>query len=265
MKNFSLAANNTAFSLKKAYIMALASKLAYESEKSITGIIEHQGLQSVFINNNQTDTQAFIAHNTNCIVIAFRGTKNFHDCIIDAGICKVNTTHGRVHAGFNRALDSVWDQIMQIVSTVKTHNQPIWITGHSLGAALAVLTAARLSYLINQPEQPQINGLYTFGQPRVGDAVFITALELFINERYFRLVNDNDIVTRIPDRFNQYQHGGILKFFDTKGILQDDISYWSEFLERIKGDLDQKIALIPSCIEHHSIDRYIKNLIKNVG
>ena len=131
--------------------------------------------------------------------------------------------------------------------------------------ALAVLTAARLSYLINQPEQPQINGLYTFGQPRVGDAVFITALELFINERYFRLVNDNDIVTRIPDRFNQYQHGGILKFFDTKGILQDDISYWSEFLERIKGDLDQKIALIPSCIEHHSIDRYIKNLIKNVG
>jgi len=243
--------------------MAMASKLAYESEKTITGIIEHQGLQSVFINNNQTDTQAFIAHNTNCIVIAFRGTKNVHDCIIDAGICKVNTPYGRVHAGFNRALDSVWDQIMQIVSTIQTHNQPIWITGHSLGAALAVLTAARLSYLINQPEQPKINGLYTFGQPRVGDAAFIAALEIHRRSDYFRFVNDNDIVTRIPNRFNQYQHGGTLKFFDASGTLQDDISYWAEFLERIKGDLDQKIALLPSCIEHHLIDHYITNINKN--
>ena len=243
--------------------MALTSKLAYQSQQTITSTIKSQGLKTIFINNNPTDTQLFIAYDKDNIFISFRGTKDFGDWIINAGISFTRITHGRVHAGFNRALDSVWDQIIQILVAIQTTGQSIWITGHSLGGALAVLTAERLTYFVDPIRQWKLNGLYTFGQPRVGDIDFVTALELKIKDRYFRLVNDNDIVTRIPDRFNKYQQSGILKFFDSRGVLHDDMSYWSEFLERIKGDLDQKIALLPSCIEHHLIDHYIANINKN--
>ena len=141
----------------------------------------------------------------------------------------------------------------------------LWITGHSLGGALAVLAAARLALDIDKSIYKSINGLYTFGQPRVGNRVFVKALDEEIKPRYFRFVNDNDIVPRVPDRLNQYQEGGSIRFFDAQGNLHEDIGFWFNFLERIKGSFEQKRDMIPSFIEHHFIDKYIANIEKNLN
>jgi triacylglycerol lipase len=170
-----------------------------------------------------------------------------------------------VHKGFDKALDSVWSQITKTLEKVHQYGQPLWITGHSLGGALAVLAAARLALDIDQNVYKSINGLYTFGQPRVGDRALVTALDDEIKPRYFRFVNDNDMVPRVPDRLNQYQDGGSISFFDSQGSLHHDVSFWFAFLERIKGSYQQKLDMIPSFIEHHFIDKYIANIERNLN
>ncbi len=69
----------------------------------------------------------------------------------------------------------------------------LWITGHSLGAALATLLAASLD-----GPGPRIQGVYLFGSPRVGDDPFVQAY----NRRYaritYRISNTSDVVTSVP-------------------------------------------------------------------
>lgn len=264
MSNLSIEPNSTQFSLKNAYALALASKLAYESENQIRDKLTEQGFNTEFINEPTTDTQLFIAHNNNAVIIAFRGTEKFKDWLTNAGIDFRVTVHGRVHKGFDQALDSVWNQITGTLERVQQNAQPLWITGHSLGGALAALAAARFCLDIDQEVYKSVNGLYTFGQPRIGDRSFVKTLDNEIKSRYFRFVNDNDLVPRVPDRLNQYQEGGSIRFFDSKGILHEDVSFWFAFLERIKGSFEQKRDMIPSFIEHHFINKYIANIENNL-
>ncbi len=258
--------NSAQFSLKNAYALALASQLAYESKDAIRLALLKQGFQTEFIDEPSTNTQLFIAHSGNAIVIAFRGTEatEIKDWLTDAGFEFQNTAHGRVHKGFDNALDSVWDKIVTVLNKVHQYGQPLWITGHSLGGALAVLTAARLVLDLDSNIYKSIHGLYTFGQPRVGDSEFVKALDDEIKPRYFRFVNDNDIVPRVPIRLNQYKDSGTICFFDAEGNLCDDPSFWFQFLERIKGDFNQKLDMIPSFIEHHFIKEYIANIENNI-
>jgi triacylglycerol lipase len=270
MINISFQPNITQFSLDNAYALALASKLAYGSQEKVRIKLIEQGFKVAFIDKPDPhkankDTQLFIAHSGTAVVMAFRGTEKLKDWLTNAQFDFQNTPNGRVHKGFDDALDSVWNQIIQTLADVHQYGQPLWITGHSLGGALAVLAAARLVLDIDPNIYKSVHGLYTFGQPRVGDRTFVKTLDNEIKPRYFRFVNDNDIVPRVPVRLNQYQHGGSMRFFDSTGILQDDIGYWLRFLERIEGSFEQKLDMMPSFIEHHAIDKYIGNIEKNMN
>ena len=134
--------------------------------------------------------------------------------------------------------------------------QPLWITGHSLGGALATLAAARFALEMDKP----VRGIYTFGQPRVGDREFARIFDAELKQRFFRFVNNSDIVTRIPTRELFFSHVGSLRFFDSNGDIFDDVSWWQEFLETIKGTLKQHIDLIPANIGNHKMERYIQNI-----
>ncbi|WP_445369263.1 lipase family protein [Methylomonas sp. BW4-1] len=270
MKQLTIEPNNTQFSLPNAYALALASKLAYAKEAEVLNKLSVQGFNGRFIDaskiaGSSQDTQAFIAHSGSVIVIAFRGTEKVpEDWCADAKMAFRTTPHGNIHTGFDDALDAIWDTLVDTLESVHQYGQSLWLTGHSLGGALAVLAAARLTLDIDRRIYKSINGLYTFGQPRVGDRRFVSELDQALKPRYFRFVNDNDIVPRVPDRLNQYQEGGSICFFDSEGKLHEDVGYWFKFMERIKGSLNQKLDLIPSFIEHHFIDHYIQNIEKNL-
>ena len=68
---------------------------------------------------------------------------------------------GRVHQGFRDVFMEISGQLDELVR-VATPDQKLWLTGHSLGGALATLAAAHL-------EGARVQGLYTYGCPRVGD------------------------------------------------------------------------------------------------
>lgn len=247
---------NTRFSLKNAYALALCSKLAYESEKVIQDKLAQHGFSSIFI--ERKETQAFIAYNDFALVLSFRGTSHIQDWMTNSDLLlsSIRSGVGKVHTGFLHALYVVWDDILRIIADVQNNAQPFWITGHSLGAALATLAAACFTLEMDKP----ISGVYTFGQPRVGDRDFARLFNAELGQRFFRFVNNSDIVTRIPTRELFYSHVGSLRFFDSKGDLHDDVSFWQAFLEGVRGTLKDQIDLIPSNAEYHTIQNYIQNI-----
>ncbi|MCU1329273.1 MAG: lipase class 3 [Bryobacterales bacterium] len=124
------------------------------------------------------------------------------------------TSGAKVHDGFGKALGAVWGTIGVLPERLQNlGNKSVWITGHSLGGALAELCAARAVIDAGIPVQ----GVYTFGQPRVGDGTFATAVENAIGDRIFRHVNHRDIVPRVPGFGMLYRHYGTQIYFDKDG------------------------------------------------
>jgi hypothetical protein len=88
--------------------------------------------------------------------------------------------------------------------------EALYITGHSLGAALAALTAAMIFTNSKYAGiRDKVRGVYTFGQPLIGDKVFCDTCQDLFGERTFRHVYERDVVPELPPRLygNFYTFG----------------------------------------------------------
>jgi triacylglycerol lipase len=138
----------------------------------------------------------FIAKNENKIFIVFRGTKTPKEWISNLTISMKEyfiPSYGNVHEGFLEVYNSIKETIDKNKAIIAGNNK-IFVTGHSLGAALATLSLPDIE--INHGKK--IDALYTFGSPRVGDALFVRKFDGIFENRSFRVVNTSDVVTSIP-------------------------------------------------------------------
>ena len=150
------------------------------------------------INDKKSGTQYFLRKEKDILWITFRGTDSPKDWKTDLTFWKKTIPYDnvksniRVHTGFINAYKTkgVRDKILQEI-TDGTHY--IKITGHSLGAALAVLCAVDIEY--NFPDRDI--EVFLFGCPRVGNRAFITSYNKRVNKTV-RIENGNDIVTKLP-------------------------------------------------------------------
>lgn len=255
MSDFDFDPQTREYSKVNAYWLGCASQLAYRSagkqEKAlkIWGLQRNRGF-------DDGDTQAFAAENDKMIILAFRGTEpdNIVDWITDLDAFLTAGPVGRVHEGFLAALNHVWPELWAYVHNHR-RGRALWITGHSLGGALAVLAASKLLLERQEP----INGLYTFGQPRVGDFQFANAVETACKSFYFRYVNNKDVVPRVPLRTMRYADAGTLKYFDENGKQGDEPGWWLDRLaERLTGDLTD--VLVPEGLVDHDMAAYVAGL-----
>jgi len=258
--------NTTQYHPENAFSLGQSSKLAYEAPALIEARCMEWGLHRVrFIESSQAskrDTQLFVAANDTQVVVAFRGTepKKLQDWLADANTVLINGPFGgRVHAGFSLALDSVWEPMLAAVLEFQDQGQSLWFTGHSLGAALAALAVARLR---DERDKP-VHGLYTFGQPRIGDRAFERAYNQDNRSRSFRFVNNNDVVTRVPTRLMGFSHIGTFLYFDHKRELQTDLHFWYQLLDRIEGRIDDLGKIGTDGLKDHFMDAYLAGLEKN--
>ena len=213
--------NATSFNIINAWWLAEASTLVYADEDFVRPRFCKAGLPQVRFFDKQS-TQCYVANNDQFAIIAFRGSeiwkrkgkfnfnKIFADLKADVDIRLTDWPGGgKVHRGFKEALDEVWPDLSAYIKRLDDKGCKIWITGHSLGAALAILAADRYG---------KAQGVYTFGSPRVGDGAFKKNFEV----EAYRFVNNKDLATRVPPG-GRYKHVGGIKFIDGDGKIHDHV------------------------------------------
>lgn len=217
----------------RAMEMAEVAHIAYQDVDSVVQKMHDRGYDKFYYFDRE-DTQAFLIGNAKSLILIFRGTepKSVQDWITNSQIAKVKACSGRVHAGFWNSCQSVWSEIESEVQRLRQQlpsPPPLFLTGHSLGGALAILAAAQLNLCGHQ-----VNGVYTFGCPRIGDRHFAMQYNRKLYDCTFRLVNHRDIVAQLPPNELGYTHVGQLVYFDATGIRrispfpQDNDFGWAE-------------------------------------
>jgi len=258
----------TQYDPRNALWLGQAAALAYDMPDQACQQLATAGLDRfTLLVNTTTDTQGYIAGNDDMVLIAFRGTvaSKFKDWLTDLDAVHVAGPQGQVHKGFyERGLLSVWDQLAAALPAYQCKNQPIWLTGHSLGAAIADLAAAEL---ITRKLVASINGLYTFGQPRAGNSSFSVWLNSQMLACSFRFVHDNDIVPHVPLAAMAYQHNGTFIHFDANDVIHTEESVWSRLKDALAGRVEDlwQHGIVPPEIEDHFIANYIDALQKNIA
>lgn len=188
--------NRAYYSDRTSYVMASMAKLAYEpfetsdvELKLFISKLDSGGFQLVEV-FSVVETQAFLAHNGKYAVLAFRGTEaKWQDIQSDIRTKRERTDSGKIHAGFHDAYALVGDKIKAKLADVSDY--PLYITGHSLGGALATVATQDLE---KSGYKDQIAACYTYGSPRVGNADF----DENIRSPVYRIINFIDIVTFVP-------------------------------------------------------------------
>jgi len=248
------------FNLGIARALAECSSIVYDDDKEkAKGVLQGKyGMEWVQFFRNE-DTEALITYNKDALVFAFRGTSSMQDALTDIKIKLIDDkgSKGKIHEGFKTGLDKVWNQVWNTIGR-KRSKRSIWITGHSLGGALALTAAARLQFEKTQ----SINGLYTFGQPRVGNSDFTNACNKAFGNHYYRFVHNNDVVPRVPLRLMGFEHTGIFKYINKDKRLDDSLTWEQITKDRFSGRIDAIIKPGSDGISDHSMVNYLEALSK---
>ncbi|MBW3506851.1 MULTISPECIES: lipase family protein [unclassified Pseudomonas] len=164
---------------------------------------------------NSTDTQAFITHNDEFMLISVRGTNEIlADGLRDADALQVPFVEGvgKVHRGFYEAALKVYDLTANYLEKFYT-GQKLIICGHSLGGAISLL----LSEMLRRQKEYEVDiVLYTYGAPRAADSTFVKGAADLV---HYRMVNHNDPVPSVPAPWMNtkprvYLPGAALTFFN---------------------------------------------------
>jgi V8-like Glu-specific endopeptidase len=193
-----------------ALSLCLASELAYRDPSEVKAQASAWGLRdSVFV--QQQAAQGFLAWTPELVLVSFRGTESTADWLSNLNVTtRTIRGIGPVHAGFLGQFQALQPEMERLLGA--RPELPLLITGHSLGGAIAVVAAATWA------SRRAIQGLYTYGQPAVGQGKAAASIGSALSGRYHRLVNHNDIVPRVPPGF---QHAGHLLRFDGQGRVTE--------------------------------------------
>lgn len=227
----------------------------------------------VYLNMLITDTQAFLFRDGNNVILVFRGSQQLADWKTNLKIRLKEFTiladqeavppKGRVHRGFCDAWQSVEKMVVYYLKKWWNDDTKLWITGHSLGGALAAMATISL-----EAQGFKVSGLYTFGQPRIADWQMVNYMNSRMLDRMVRYVNNNDVVPLIPPQIipwvptRIYGHMGKFRYFTFLGDLRRRSWLGQRFPDRLLGFITALWKSGPDAIDDHKMEFYLANLEK---
>jgi triacylglycerol lipase len=265
---------------RNALFLAKACELAYLPEAVAAPRFQSElGLNARLISVD--NTQVYVTENDQVIVVAFRGSEapNTLDGLKDWLLTNANNylilpegqsgtefaaagVGARFHRGFLDALAMVWQSLFTTVEQAqKTKERPLWITGHSLGGAIALMAAWRF-----QRNFLAVQEIVTFGAPMIGNDTAARAFEQEFSGKIYRYVDLNDVVPHLPSvslLANAYQHclnevalSAAEAAAAVAGLKALGQSPSTSEKELDPGLADQVWGLVKSRIASHMIDNY---------
>ncbi len=228
-----------------AHAMAVCAGYSYADAETVSMIMARMGLLgnrcrmiSTTADAMLISSNAFLVQSRDgrVVILSYRGTQpdNFIDWMTSADVQPERLTYqfgdpcASVHGGFyrnvratrygvmgalgralqglsvRRSLDGADEEIGEL--------EALYITGHSLGGAMAAMTAVMLRHERKYSRLAErLKAVYTFGQPMIGDPSFAQACQRddFLRENVVRYVNDNDPVPHLPPGASgPYRHFG---------------------------------------------------------
>ncbi len=159
-------------------------KILQKAQFSFLSPFNEKGTQAMLVKLNKTEEF------DGMLVLVFRGTEptSLEDIKTDIKANLVPSGKGgRIHKGFKESFELIEKRLEEELAKYESEKLPLYITGHSLGGALALVAA---KYICSD----STGAVYTFGGPRVGDDEFFENLKIPV----YRLVNQADAVPRLP-------------------------------------------------------------------
>ena len=267
------------------HYLATACDLAYlPASSGVTQYAEKLNLVARLISVD--NTQCYVGQNAESIVIAFRGSEKptsidgFKDWLLTNARNFLVLPEGRIgtdfaaagvgarfHRGFMSALDEIWQPMHAAVDEAyRNHKRPVWVTGHSLGGAIALLAAWRL----HQRFLP-VHRICTFGAPMVGNQATAEAYHREFPNRIVRYVDLGDMVPKLPATSlfsNQYGH------VQREIVLGDNLASSNQLLAATEHMNTETDGIDPSTadglwndlhsgISAHLMDNYISQIAEH--
>lgn len=258
------------FSIQTAFYLVNACSVSYADEFGDWQVTLALGERATPFHLGEL--HGFVADLANATLLVFRGTDSIATWLADSRIVQIEDSAypGKVHRGFAEALSVIWPQLKERLPP-SSAGRPVWVTGHSLGGALATLAAVRL-----MNDGYRVRATYTFGSPRVGNFDFYNGYKP-VN---YRFVHNNDLVPHVPLEFLlvgvpladrslfghpvqgllhfAYKHVGTLKYMDRHGQLGEGMSDWDQKKEFLANALVRSGGTFePAAIDDHHIDNYV--------
>ncbi len=241
------------YSESNALYLARACNLSYCSEEEISNIIDNnnynfEGFISIS-KKHDIDTQCFVMSDSNNIIVVFRGSNSPKDwlgnfqAVLDPG----PLTNTKAHEGFQDALFPAIIKLTNCIDKANPKNKKIWVTGHSLGGALASLYSGMLA-----ENGYKVYGLYTFASPRPGNQNFCNELNNKIEGPHYRVVNKGDLVPHVPPE-PFFSHAGKRIILDSEDRDDSENSWLQQRINAVKKFVDKTVDIF-DVVDNHLLD-----------
>jgi predicted lipase len=251
-----------------AHALATCAAYSYSDSDTLSMIMTRMGLHrnrchvvSETVDAMLIDSTAFLVESDDgeVVILSYRGTQplSLLNWLVSLNVDRkraplsVGDTRGQfdVHSGFYRnvratrhkVIDSLIRALRDNDSVVKDSKlkgrslkelQALYITGHSLGGAMAALMAVMLlSEPKYEPIAEKLKAVYTFGQPMIGSPDFAAACQgaskhdYFLKNKVLRYVYEQDLVPALPPKANsEFAHFGQELKYDAKNWTHQDTS-----------------------------------------
>jgi pimeloyl-ACP methyl ester carboxylesterase len=173
-------------------LMVDCSAIAYDPEPVGLEALRSRGLTGHLLSGRGVDAFPMTVYAIRAgsdAILAFRGTQSGGSILQNLKVIQRCTPEGRLHAGFADGYVDIHDKLVSRLRRFSVKR--VWMTGHSLGGALAVVGANRL-----EEAGFDVAGVVTFGQPMVAMPDLARLLARRFRGRYVAFVNGSDPVPR---------------------------------------------------------------------